>query len=91
MCKKPNLVYREPFDSEEVIMAFLIYAVILILTYIFYKWVTKDHDYFEKKGVKFMKSFPILGSSQNLIRSKRSFPEAILNWYNTFTDEKWEI
>lgn len=34
---------------------FLLYAVILVIPFIFYKWFTLNYDYFEKRKVEYMK------------------------------------
>ncbi|KAG5671504.1 hypothetical protein PVAND_001698 [Polypedilum vanderplanki] len=68
-------------------MAFLIYIVLAILSYIAYKKIIRNHDYFEKKGLKFSKPIAFIGSN-NLLLKKCSLPETVLAWYNEFKSEK---
>lgn len=37
-----------------------------------YRWLTKDHDYFEKIGIAFDKPFPLVGNTLNLVLQKES-------------------
>ena len=69
-------------------MGLILYAIVVVLIYLIYKWLTKDMDYFEKKGVKFDKAIPIFGSTNSMFRQRRSFPDACNSWYNAFPGEK---
>jgi hypothetical protein len=68
-------------------MAFLIYIILAVLSYIAYKKVVSSNDFFEKKGVKFLKPTPLIGSNSLLLK-KRSLPETVTDWYNSFKNEK---
>lgn len=69
-------------------MTLLTYIVIVVLTYLVYKYLTKDSDYFEKKGLKYVKGIPLLGSKNSLMRGRTSFPELVSKWYDQFPNEK---
>lgn len=66
----------------------LVYCVIVAALYLFYKWVTANYDYFEKKGVPFAKPVFLFGSNINMIFNKLSLPEVVEKWYNELKHER---
>jgi hypothetical protein len=58
--------------------------------FLFYKWATATYDYFEKRGVKFIKPTFLIGSNSNMFLNKMSLPDIVKKWYNTseVRDEK---
>lgn len=63
-------------------------VAIAVLCYLFYKWAVKNNDYFEKKGVSFVKPVFLLGSNSNMFFDKMSLPEVSEKWYNALRNEK---
>lgn len=66
----------------------IVFCAIAALAYLFYKWVIKNYDYFEKRGVPFAKPMFLFGSNTNMLFDKKSFPEVIEKWYNDLKHEK---
>jgi cell division protein FtsW (lipid II flippase) len=60
---------------------FLLFGVIAI-AFLFYKWAISNNDYFEKRGVAFLKPAFLLGSSSHVFYSKISLPEILKKWYS---------
>lgn len=60
---------------------------IAVAAYLFNKWVTRNYDYFEKKGVAFKKPGIIAGLI-NMTLKGNSLPVMVESWYNEFKDEK---
>lgn len=50
--------------------------------FLFYKWATSTYDYFEKRGVKFLKPRFLMGSNSNMFVNKLSLPEIVQKWYS---------
>nr|ARO50431.1 cytochrome P450 [Chironomus tentans] len=65
----------------------LIYLLLLILSYFAYKWITRNNDYFEGKGIPYAKPMFLMGSN-NIFTNKRSLPECVINWHNQFKNDK---
>lgn len=57
-------------------------AGIAIAIYYFYKWSTKNHDYFQKRGIPYKKPFLFLGSSPSFWLSKQTIGEFIISLYS---------
>jgi cytochrome P450 family 9 len=55
---------------------------VIAVAYLFYKWAVANNDYFEKRGVAFLKPTILLGSNFNLFFNKKSLPDTVKNWYN---------
>lgn len=68
-------------------MSLILYALVAIL-FVAYKLLTKKNDYFDKKGIPYMKPVPLLGSRTDLILRNKSMPEVVKMWYNSFPNEK---
>lgn len=78
---------REKFKAKSIEM--LIYCAIAVAAYFFYKWVTANNDYFEKRGIPFHKPVFLLGSNSNIIWNKMSFPDIVQKWYYERRPEKF--
>lgn len=68
-------------------MSFILYAIAALL-FLVYKLLTKKDDYFEKKGIPFMKPMPLVGSRYDLILRNKSMPDVVNSWYKQFRDDK---
>jgi hypothetical protein len=54
---------------------------VIAVAFLFYKWATSTYDYFELRGVKFMKPTFLMGSN-SILFTRRSLPDTIKMWYN---------
>lgn len=64
-------------------------AIIAIFTYIFYKWITRNHNYFKDRGIEYKKPFLFLGSTPSFWYSKKSIAEFFSSLYNEFDGVKY--
>ena len=55
---------------------------VIAAVYLFYKWGISTYDYFEKRGVKFLKPVFLMGSNTNMFFNKLSLPDLVTKWYN---------
>lgn len=70
-------------------MNLILIAVVAILSAIlFYKWGTKNYDYFTKKGIPFSKPTFLVGSSGGFIMRKYSLPTYLVMHYEQFSQHK---
>jgi hypothetical protein len=58
------------------------FGVIAVAFYLFYKWMTANYDYFEKRGVAFIEPVFLVGTKYNLLFSKMSLPDLVEKWYS---------
>lgn len=63
-------------------------AIVVVLGVIFYKWFVANYDYFEKRGIPYLKPKFLFGSNMNLLINKKSLPEFVKNLYYALPDEK---
>jgi hypothetical protein len=68
-------------------MAFILY-LIPIAVYLFYKWATATHDFFEKQGIAYSKPLPLLGSDFSLLFKKQPLVVTLMEFYNKHKHEK---
>lgn len=68
-------------------MALILYLIPIAL-YLFYKWATKNYDYFEKQGIPFMKPLPLLGSNYAIFFKKQPMVQTMIEQYSEFKNEK---
>lgn len=55
---------------------------VIAVAYLFYKWAISNNDYFEKRGVAFIKPVFLLGSSSHVFYNKMPLPDIFKKWYN---------
>lgn len=70
-------------------MSLVLYAVAAIL-FLVYKLLTKKDDYFEKKGIPYMKPSFIVGSRTDLVMRNRSMPEVVNAWYGIYLSRSYQ-
>lgn len=68
----------------------LLLAGIVSIAYAFYKWSTNNHDYFEKRGIKFSKPFLCFGNTSEILFKKQTAFEMANSVYLEFLDEPYE-
>ena len=68
-------------------MAVILYLAAAAL-YLFYKWVTKNYEFFKERGIAFQKPVFLFGTNMNMLINKKSLPEIIALRYNAFYEEK---
>jgi hypothetical protein len=68
-------------------MSFVLYAVTALL-FLVYKLLTRKDDYFERKGIPYMKPQPLVGSRTDLVLRNISMPDMVNNWYKKFPNDK---
>lgn len=56
--------------------------------FVVYKWLTSDHDYFEKLGIPYEKPWPIFGNNLKLIFQKESLNDIIDRSYKKYKNLK---
>lgn len=66
----------------------IIWCGLIAAAYLFYKWTVANNDYFEKRGVAFIKPLFLLGSYSNMFVNKMCLSDVVLKWYNEVKDEK---
>lgn len=66
----------------------LVLVAIVAISYLLYKWLNKSHDYFEKKGVSFVKPKFLIGNQADMLLRRASLPEIVDKWYKEFPKEK---
>lgn len=69
-------------------MSLVLYALAAVL-YLIYKLVTANNDYFEKKGIPYMKPKFLVGSRSDLLLRNKSMPQVIQEWYEAFPHDKY--
>lgn len=70
------------------IISYATVAGIALICYGIYKWGTSNNDYFEKRNIKFLKPFFLLGSVGGFFAGRYTLNEFIANAYNSFPSEK---
>jgi len=68
-------------------MSLILYAVVAIL-FLLYKLVTKNYDYFEKKGIPFAKPAFLVGSRTDLLFRNKPMTKFVKDLYDEFRDHK---
>lgn len=66
---------------------FVVLAICVIL-YLLYKWGIANNDYFEKKGVAFIKPTFLIGSNGHFFVNKMALHEVVQKWYKELAGEK---
>lgn len=67
----------------------LIFYLIPVALYLFYKWATVNYDFFEKQGIAYIKPFPLLGSNFSVFFKKQPLVTTMMDNYNKFRHEKF--
>ncbi|XP_026729651.1 cytochrome P450 6B5-like [Trichoplusia ni] len=65
----------------------IIYLVIPIVLVLLYKYVTRNHDYWEKRNVKYEKPISIFGTNYENVVAKKSIIEISIEIYNKYPNE----
>lgn len=66
----------------------VLFASIGLLLYAFYKWATLNNDYFEKRQMKFMKPYFLVGNTAGMFLNKYTATEFSQMLYEAFPDEQ---
>lgn len=66
---------------------FLIILLVIALSVAIFKWVTKNNDFFAKRGIPYLKPLFLIGSSGQFL-GKKSPQQSIIDHYNQFPDSK---
>lgn len=66
---------------------FLLALAASLIAYAFYKWMTINHDFFEKRNIKHLKPKFLVGNSGGILLNKYTAPEFSLKLYQSFPDE----
>ena len=67
----------------------LIVAAVLVVLAVIYHRATRNFDFFEKRGIPYVKPIPFLGSVWELLLRRLSFAEAIEKMYNLDSESKY--
>lgn len=65
----------------------LLTVVVLLIIYTFYKWATKNNDFFEKRNIKHLKPIFLVGNTGGFLLNKYTAPEFSLKIYKSFPNE----
>lgn len=65
-----------------------IFAGFLALIYIVYKWATRDHEYFVRRGVPALKPALFFGNSADFFTKKVDLIDFVIKLYNDFPEKK---
>lgn len=71
-------------------MLFII-AGVLIVGLIFYRWITRNNDYFLKKGVAHRRPWPFFGNSLAGIFNQTEFGQFLKEYYAEFPNERYNV
>lgn len=63
----------------------------LILIFLFYKWISKDANYFKDKNIKHDKFRPFVGSFKDLVLGKKSMRDTVIGLYKKYEGERLAI
>lgn len=67
----------------------IFWSGVLLLVYAFYKWATINNDYFEKRGVSYLKPSFLVGNNGGfLFLMKYTMPEFINMFYTANPGKK---
>lgn len=70
----------------------IIVTAFVVCVFAFYLWATKNHDYFEKRGMKFAKPTFLLGNTGKFMLFKKYDPTEFTQMiYNLFPNERYGI
>lgn len=62
--------------------------VIGVILFIVYKWSISTYDFFEKKGITFIKPTPFFGNMKEMLLKKTDFLTFAKHLYNHYPDKK---
>lgn len=68
-------------------MSFILYAIFAIL-FLAYKFLKHNVEYFEKRGLKYLKPTFLVGSRTDMILRNKAMTDVIKEWYDQFPKEK---
>jgi hypothetical protein len=83
--KKISSHYQGCFNK---IIKMIIWILILLAAYLFYKWGTSTFDYFEKRGIAFNKPKFLVGSRLGMILRQNTMIDFLNEIYYEFPNEK---
>lgn len=75
-------------DNFSIKMWYLILALVIVFAIWFYRYITRNYDYFKDRNIPYEKAVFMLGSNPTVMLKKESMPEWIRNMYMRFKDEK---
>lgn len=68
-------------------MFFILLLTVVIFFLFLYNYITQDNDFFKKRGIKYLKPLPLLGSNWRPAFGFESYFDFYRNKYNEFKDE----
>lgn len=78
----------EKFFGREMDSSVIEIILFLIVVLGLYKFLTKNNDFFKKRGVKFIKPIPLFGSTLDLLSGKEDGVSVMLSFCRKFPEEK---
>lgn len=63
-------------------------CAIIAIIFLVHKFLSREYDYFEKKGIPFSKPTFIVGSRTDFIRRNKSILTVMKEFYDEFRDDK---
>lgn len=75
-------------DKQIMLSELLLVTGVTLILYAFYKWVTQNNDYFEKRGIKSPKPVFLLGNTSAMLTSSMNAAEFATQLYNAFPHER---
>lgn len=62
----------------------------IVAAYALYKWLTKNDDFFLKKGIPYEKPLPIVGNLLGFVLQKEAFVDAVQRSYEKHKKSKYD-
>lgn len=57
------------------------------LVYAVYRWGTATFDHFARRGIAFVRPWPLVGNFEGIVSRKRTFHDFVLDGYNAYANE----
>lgn len=81
-----------PTPFKSMFVAIILYSLVGGLsTYVFYKWATKNQDYFVKHGMKHLKPNFLIGNTLELYLNRYPSHIFMKKIYDSYPNEKYDI
>lgn len=68
----------------------MLLVLVPLILWLFYRWLVKDLDYFEKLGVPFEKPLPFFGNMLDFVLQKKSLVQLMGKKSLKFKNAKYE-
>lgn len=59
----------------------MLFLIVIVVLCSLYKWLTRNHDFFLKKGIPYDKPLPLVGNLLGLVLQKEAFVDILQRSY----------